>query len=107
MTMQGLLAILFPYRTHLEFELRQQHEDFLRLYDNQAANYKERIAEKDAEIRRLRAELATGRVVLEPARPRITEVPTMVPDAPMDWQSELNKMLADEEAKIDETTAGD
>ena len=70
------------------------------MYDSQNANYRERLIEKDAEIRRLRAELVSRGTMnaVEPARPRITEVPVL--DASLDWQGELNKMLQEEDENV-------
>ena len=103
MTLRDFISLLFPMRTHLQEQLRQQHEDFLRLYDIQNANHRERLIEKDAEIRRLRGELANSRVATMPERPRITDVTPI--EASGDWQDELNKMLAEEETRTDAPSA--
>ncbi|HXF12232.1 MAG TPA: hypothetical protein VN517_03705 [Terriglobales bacterium] len=101
---------LFPYRTHLEAELKQQREDFAAL-----------LAEKDTQIRSLRIELAgvkdeneRMRLVLMPLGSQAGQLyaakfqpMTQVQPAkdssftgPQDWQGELNKMLQEEEDGI-------
>jgi hypothetical protein len=95
MRLEDLAAFLFPMRTHLMGELKQQREDF-----------QERLREKDAEIRRLRAELGSKGVRME--APVIPQRPIVVHDgkyayddnAPLDWQGELDQMLKEEEDGI-------
>jgi len=95
MRLEDLAAFLFPMRTHLMGELKQQREDF-----------QERLREKDAEIRRLRAELGSKGVRMEAPEPK--RLPVMYVDptkagiytAPLDWQGELNQMLKEEEDGI-------
>ena len=86
MTLADLSAFLFPYRTHLQIQLRDQRTEF-----------EKRLAEKDSEIRRLRAELGKAGVRMEaPAeRPRVAWT-APVPEGPEDWQGELSKLLQEE-----------
>lgn len=90
--------MLFPYRTHLERELKQQREDFA-----------ERLAEKNLQIRMLRGELALAKsergalAIVEPQRPlqeSFDKYPARSFVGPQDWQGELNKMLQEEEDGI-------
>ena len=87
----NILKLLFPYRSHLEDELKLQREDFA-----------ERLNEKKAEIRALRGELAALKTAAEYV-PRVEPVvPVQTPITPtmvVDWQSELNRMLQEEETK--------
>ena len=88
----NILRLLFPYRSHLEYELKLQREDFT-----------ERLNEKKAEIRALRGELAALKTaaeyvaketLIDPVKSCIVPAVAM---AEMDWQSELNRMLQEEE----------
>ena len=84
-------------RTHLVNQIQQQRCDFLVV-----------IASKDVEIRRLRAELQSRDVRMEPEpveRPHpersITEFQPSQGYGPLDWQGELAQMLKEEEEKPD------
>jgi hypothetical protein len=94
MRLEDLAAFLFPMRTHLMGELKQQREDFL-----------ERLREKDAEIRRLRAELGSKGVRMEAPVAQPKNRVDMLVEAqgtggPLDWQGELDQMLKEEEDGI-------
>lgn len=92
-----LIALLFPYRTHLEAELKQQRADFT-----------ERLAEKNLQIRMLRGELAAAKSAKE-SLPKPVDPSSLagsvqtfqkqmdqVFQGPQDWQGELTKMLDEE-----------
>lgn len=87
----------FTSNRHISFcenQMRVQREDFL-----------ERLREKDAEIRRLRVELATrgdriSAYALKTVQPSMRE-PVKADPSPMDWQGELNQMLHEEEESTD------
>lgn len=91
------LAVLFPYRTHLENELKQQRSDF-----------EKALAEKNLQIRLLRGELAAAKAGIaasfeSPQRPlqeSFDKYPAKSFVGPQDWQGELNKMLQEEEDGI-------
>ena len=88
---------LFPYRTHLENELKQQRADF-----------ETRLAEKNLQIRVLRSELAAAKAVqVEPPPDSLAAAVRTFQDkmsettqGPQDWQGELNKLLKEEEDGI-------
>lgn len=79
---------LFPYRTHLENELKQQRADF-----------ETRLAEKNLQIRVLRSELAATKSAELPEQP-VIPVHTPSPEEILDWQGQLNKLLQEEEDGI-------
>ena len=81
--------MLFPYRTHLEAELKQQRADF-----------ETRLAEKNLQIRVLRCELAAMKS--QPVETSETQVQPAVQPAPLeqDWHMELKQMLQEEEDGI-------
>ncbi len=98
------LRLFFPYRTHLEDELKQQRADFTA-----------RLLEKDVLVRQLRLELANIKVdrermwaALMPPRPLGGQIHAAQfqggqPDAMQpheDWQGELSKLLKEEEDGI-------
>jgi hypothetical protein len=91
MTLADLSAFLFPMRTHLIHQLQEQRADF-----------KEQLAGKDLEIKRLRAELQTRGVRME--APVVTAVPLKFnwPETPesKSWDTQLNEMLQEEEDGI-------
>jgi hypothetical protein len=69
----------------------------------QRNDYRFTLAQKDAEIRRLRAELASVTMEPEPvnAKPAGMVFPVTPPTiTSMDWATELNKMLSEEEDGI-------
>lgn len=88
----------FTSNRHISFcenQMRVQREDFL-----------DRLREKDAEIRRLRVELATrgDRIsadALKVVQPAMRGEPVVTATIPMDWQGELNQMLHEEEESTD------
>lgn len=89
-----LIALLFPYRTHLEEELKQQRTDFER-----------QLAEKNLEIRKLRVALAGTQQQTADPLPHFQSVGTPVSTAKpaevvQDWQTDLNKLLKEEEDGI-------
>ena len=70
------------------------------------ADLEARIAEKDLDIKRLRAELQARGVrmeapIVEP-KPAPVWSSTVDPNAPLDWQGELSKMLQEEDDGIRE-----
>lgn len=82
---------LFPYRTHLEAELKQQRADHI-----------ERLGEKDTTIRSLRVELAAAKADIErlrnaPQKP-VSNLEHIEP--PSGWDAELSKLLQEEEDGI-------
>lgn len=86
--------MFFPYRTHLEAELIQQREDFTA-----------RLNEKDTLIRQLRLELAQIKVDNAGLRlisnpPQVHQKATPAQVESKDWNTELNKMLQEEEDGI-------
>ena len=63
------------------------------------ADHLRELSSKDAEIRRLRAELG-ARMVAPTVQPKqVWTEPTV--DAPQDWQGELTQLLKEEEEKPD------
>ncbi len=104
MTLADLSAFLFPMRTYLVKAIQTQREDFLL-----------QLAAKDTEIRRLRAELGSRSVRIEPESTDLqkmrrsyssgsstqSESTTAYNSGPLDWQGELNRMLQEEEEKTD------
>jgi hypothetical protein len=79
----------------LEQQIRQQREDFMG-----------QLREKDAEIRRLRAEKVSARMGTQAMQAVVVNTPKakdfVVPAAPGYWGAELNKMLQEEEDGIRE-----
>ena len=71
----------------------------------QRNDYRFTLAQKDAEIRRLRAELVKQDVTMIPEtklnlRPVIKHMETVLSGTQQDWATELNKMLSEEEDGI-------
>lgn len=95
MTLSRCIAVLFPLRAHLENELKQQREDF-----------QERLAEKNVTIRQLRVELAAAKSDSSQTAQLLTDIPIPFPrqevqfDLPQDWQSDLSRLLKEEENGI-------
>ncbi len=79
------------YVSFIEQQITLQREDF-----------QARLADKDAEIRRLRGELAGARMVVPAVGKRLAPIPMVeLPQGPLDWAGELNQMLKEEEEKSD------
>ena len=75
-----------------------------RIYARLADSYRERLADKDAQIRLLRVELARARnerlpVFEMPKAAPVVEL-ARTPELPLDWPGELAKMLKEEEDGI-------
>jgi hypothetical protein len=87
------MAVVFPYRHHMETELQMQRND-----------HAEQLAHRDGIIRHLRIELQHERDELARLRGMLILPPKSVVSSPQPastetWDGELNNLLKEEEEK--------